>query len=631
MTQALWAQTPVSIQMWATDGSGLTDTVKLAVHPSGTTGVDCVSPSLCEAALPPAPQGFEIRVATSVWDAYGVGSGSYTSIHHLTFDTQTDTFKIQYQIDPSRTGIDFTWPAGLSGVGAGLWRIIPDPIDADGITFSTVDMTAGTTFHINVPNSDPHWIYVIKGDGKKMRSFGNLEIAAAVDSKGKHAGEKRKNYGAEGNFTLPNTTTPPSTKTDLHIEWSAGLIDDATLSISPSASHVWADAPKNSKLDITFTAPLPDGGVVTIFAKSLKSSKQLQAKKYWWTVGGVVTPPKTVFVKLAPSTGDRLLLKMPNINNIGEELFLQTAFGVDGITVGNNDALTIGGKPATKKVIHPKWKTVIGSLDKKDLNFQTGPADWLNQLGGKDITKILKGVDPSKYSNVLLGEAIALNFNIGASDFEKTPTGFGNLHYRAHGGDPAGFNNMAVSAIRDSLNYFMTHGTSSLSSNAAAWASVLNYINTAFSGTFDTANFGGPTLGGHPKTNGTVAKGVKAVADVAYLYRTSLLDEVAPHNYPNIEVLEAVPQKFSLAQNYPNPFNPTTTIEFSLKEDAMVSVVVYNMLGQQVAVLANNEQFDAGVSELTMDASRLASGVYYYRLIVNDGQFQEVKKMMLMK
>jgi hypothetical protein len=293
LTQALWAQTPVSIKLWATDGSGLTDTVTLAVNPAGTIGVDSISPNLREAELPPAPQGFEIRVASLTgFDSFG--PGSYTSIHHLTRDTQSDKYKIQYQIDPSRTSITFTWPAGLGSVGAGLWRLVADPLDADAITFPDVDMTAQTNTTINVPNSDPHWVYVLKGDGKEMRTFQQDEIASATDSKGKKGvGEKRKPYASEGTFVFTNSTTPPGPKTDIHIEWSEG-IDGPSFSVTPpTATITWADAPKNTKVDITFLTSdtIPDAGTVTVFAKGNKG-KELVAKKFWWTLGGVVTPPK---------------------------------------------------------------------------------------------------------------------------------------------------------------------------------------------------------------------------------------------------------------------------------------------------------------------------------------------------
>lgn len=91
---------------------------------------------------------------------------------------------------------------------------------------------------------------------------------------------------------------------------------------------------------------------------------------------------------------------------------------------------------------------------------------------------------------------------------------------------------------------------------------------------------------------------------------------------------ELLPQSFRLHQNYPNPFNPTTTIAFDLPEAAHVKLVVYNMMGQQVAML-KNEAMQPGYYHLNFDASRLASGVYIYRIEAN--RFSALKKMTVMK
>jgi hypothetical protein len=88
------------------------------------------------------------------------------------------------------------------------------------------------------------------------------------------------------------------------------------------------------------------------------------------------------------------------------------------------------------------------------------------------------------------------------------------------------------------------------------------------------------------------------------------------------------PTKFALTQNYPNPFNPTTTISYSLKSTGNVSLKVYDILGKEVAVLAEGVQ-NAGNHDVRFFASNLASGVYFYRLVSPAGTL--VKKMMLMK
>ena len=89
-----------------------------------------------------------------------------------------------------------------------------------------------------------------------------------------------------------------------------------------------------------------------------------------------------------------------------------------------------------------------------------------------------------------------------------------------------------------------------------------------------------------------------------------------------------LPVAYSLEQNYPNPFNPSTTIRYQIPKEGMVTLKVYDILGAEVATLVNEEKI-AGRYEVNFDASRLASGVYIYRLNVND--FVNVKKMVMLK
>ena len=89
-----------------------------------------------------------------------------------------------------------------------------------------------------------------------------------------------------------------------------------------------------------------------------------------------------------------------------------------------------------------------------------------------------------------------------------------------------------------------------------------------------------------------------------------------------------VPKEFGLRQNYPNPFNPSTTVEFSLPRSERVAVRIYNTLGQEVETLVDGVQ-EAGTYTVRFDASRLTSGVYFYRL--QAGDFVQTKKMLLLK
>ena len=91
---------------------------------------------------------------------------------------------------------------------------------------------------------------------------------------------------------------------------------------------------------------------------------------------------------------------------------------------------------------------------------------------------------------------------------------------------------------------------------------------------------------------------------------------------------------FTLDQNYPNPFNPTTQITFSLKSNEQVSLVVYNMLGQQVRTLVNGQEMAAGSYSATWNGLddrgfQMASGAYVYRLQTKS--FSMTRTMMLLK
>ena len=89
-----------------------------------------------------------------------------------------------------------------------------------------------------------------------------------------------------------------------------------------------------------------------------------------------------------------------------------------------------------------------------------------------------------------------------------------------------------------------------------------------------------------------------------------------------------IPTVYELCQNFPNPFNPSTTIKYSLPKASKVKLALFNLLGEEVATLVNEEKV-AGKYEVEFSASKLPSGVYFYQL--KAGEFIAVKKMILLK
>ena len=98
---------------------------------------------------------------------------------------------------------------------------------------------------------------------------------------------------------------------------------------------------------------------------------------------------------------------------------------------------------------------------------------------------------------------------------------------------------------------------------------------------------------------------------------------------PSVDVEEEVhPNSYKLEQNYPNPFNPSTKISYGIQEAGVVNLKVYNILGSEVTTLVN-EHKPAGNYEVSFGEKELASGIYIYRLTVNN--FIQTRKMILEK
>lgn len=149
-----------------------------------------------------------------------------------------------------------------------------------------------------------------------------------------------------------------------------------------------------------------------------------------------------------------------------------------------------------------------------------------------------------------------------------------------------------------------------VSSPASAGAKSIDdnfFVTTSYNGAFDP-------------NNGLWTEGWSALSQNGFTLTTTV--DV------NNETVNVLPSTFSLAQNYPNPFNPTTKIQFSLPKASQVKLVVYNVLGQQIAELVNDFK-SAGTYNVNWNASNLSSGIYLYRL--EAGNQIITKKMTLLK
>jgi len=612
MVTLAMAQTPQSIKIYATDGVGR-DSVVIGIHPSATSGIDG---ALGEFELPPRPPTFDFRCVTKTgYDVLGLGAR--INYHQMVRPTQTDLYRLSFQSDEFGDAVTFTWDPFTD---AGYCRMY----DITG-TILLCDMKQQYSYTYPMWDNLPQDIIIVKGDGKGFLTAEYLDLAAAVDYKGKAKAEKGKPYNSEAKFEL----TTPDSVVGLHVEFSQGIFVHLGLDFFnlPSADPLG----KVKKFDYTLPPSTPKlyaGTDVEIWVKGAKG-KAIELKKYWWIIASQPEKWKPTKLDGPGATFSKLWLRMPNWNNVGEDIYGGPSAGSppggpDGIALGNKSPVgtSLKGKPIIRFIYHPKWKDMQKTVDKKGTRHTTVPTECLITAAGKEVLKPYKSFPPDKYNNLLVAELATLKFNAYQSDEGNTSTGFRNLHYVKQAGDPAA---LPADVVIDSIIWYGDKYLTCEDSRftGAELTTLIHDINGIFAGEFDTTYYGG--IGGK-----TVLKPAKYLAEVTKLYRMTLA-EVAPLTGPGYANLETEPVQFSLAQNYPNPFNPVTTIEFDLSEDAFVTLKVFNILGQEVVTIVDREEFTEGNNWVEFDASALSSGVYYYRLIVNDGQFTQVKKMMLVK
>ena len=118
-----------------------------------------------------------------------------------------------------------------------------------------------------------------------------------------------------------------------------------------------------------------------------------------------------------------------------------------------------------------------------------------------------------------------------------------------------------------------------------------------------------------------------------YQYRLKMVDNNGTFSYSSVETaVVAIPKDFAVSQNYPNPFNPSTKIDYQVPVDSKAIMEVYNIAGQRVSELVNQNQ-TAGYYTVDFGATKLSSGVYIYRIVASEKatgkNFSSIKKMIL--
>lgn len=438
-------------------------------------------------------------------------------------------------------------------------------------------------------------------DSLSFRSFISSDLADAPKA------VKRKIISTEWTFKFTNNTT--QIVKGLYFESGQEVVE--FVSIAPFISAI-NPTPDKKKWLLTGGSINP-GEQIIITGRGTK--KGMKVTKWYWKdeSNRIGAQNKT----LLPAE-QKYLLPMPNLSNVGEELFKEKGFP-SGMKIGVQQ--TIGSsQPAWLKLA--KWKDIQKTLKDKT-GYHIGNPDGFGKFTNeKPILGLQKSLPPKKYNNRLLAEVIALKLNIVASDLGRTPVGFGDLIFNEGGDNP--LNGLSIKNIASKADSALTYWTTTEASLYTILDDVIHKINTTFNGPIDTLHFG----------QYTSLTGVKSLSEVSFLTLQKKASQIK-NIEANTDSYEK-PENDFLAQNYPNPFNPYTQIEFQLPVAALVTVKVFDILGREIAKLAEDQEFAEGINELEFNGTNLPAGIYFYSIIVQDLEtkdilYQITRKMILNK
>jgi hypothetical protein len=272
------------------------------------------------------------------------------------------------------------------------------------------------------------------------------------------------------------------------------------------------------------------------------------------------------------------------------------------------------------------------------------PLDYYRDIISGDVKKKMVGstkAERKKINNVAVEQGVVFRLNIIASATDTiTPAGFGSLVFDTSfvfaGRQIQDMTLHEGSKLLDTIMTYWDTNNIDMSddyANLYNFAMLLKTINNGFYADLDTTNYSivvnEVVIEKNPYA--IYLKGIKTASEAGIVKYVpgKPMEEFLFSTYQQTK-----PSGITLLQNYPNPFNPLTTIHYTLSTSALVSLKVYNVLGQEVAELIHSRLMDEGDYEIEFDANGLTSGVYFYRLSVSqDGivRYTETKKLLLMK
>jgi hypothetical protein len=317
---------------------------------------------------------------------------------------------------------------------------------------------------------------------------------------------------------------------------------------------------------------------------------------------------KGVSLKLYNSTG--------NFGNMRDSAFARAFPKIKSGYAGAPGGMVLGiARPDSPNICG--WIRFKAGKDLMKFAPHTGTPRGFDIAKGVPFFKELKGAKLADHNNKLAGELATLKINIAASDAEVTPIGLGDLIFD-NGDTSYHYNGYTIRQLALIVDNFLTYYRNYTGVDWARFDTMFTKINQTFTGAYAQVS-----------QSPLMLSGTVLIDTVLYLKVNTLVVQQRLEFDP--QIVDETPSEFALYQNYPNPFNPSTTISFTLPDAGLVTLKIYNLLGQEVAVLLDKEELDEGEQTINFVADGLESGIYFYRVNVNNGEYQSFKKMLLIK
>jgi protocatechuate 3,4-dioxygenase beta subunit len=264
------------------------------------------------------------------------------------------------------------------------------------------------------------------------------------------------------------------------------------------------------------------------------------------------------------------------------------------------------------------------------------PTDYISAYG--------ENLAESEIGNALnYGQAHFITFktNIAASDLGITPPGYGELIYGCTKNSDFSDSVFVGKTLREISHFYdtvLTLGRLIRSTGDTVYRYPKMYLRLLDSLVVRLNNEFTSIKVDTFTTKPLKVRGAKSLYKASYLHSVPEVAFALQRDERQFEENQVQPLSYWLEQNYPNPFNPTTNFGFRIANSSLVTLKVFNLLGQEVSTVLNGEAMEAGEYEIPFDANNLPSGVYFYRLEAKGmdasaliQNFTEVRKMLLIR